>query len=104
MTIMRGLKRRLQAGDHGAHVLVGGNADDHGLAIGRELGQILEGVAAELLGERRGLLGGAVPHAVEQTRAPQVASHVRAHGAESDEACLHTGSILELRSEVRPLA
>ena len=49
-----------------------------------------ERVAVEFLGERSGLLGGAIPHAREKPRPMKIARHVRAHRAQSDKACLHT--------------
>jgi hypothetical protein len=84
---------RLQAGDHRAHVVIGGYTDDDRLAIRRKLGQVLEGMAFELLGELRRLVGGAVPHTIQEARAMQASSHVRTHGAESDETGLHAGEI-----------
>ncbi len=43
----------------------------------------------QFLGERRGFFGGAIPDAREQSGAMKIARHVRAHGTQSDEACLH---------------
>ncbi len=89
ITIMWGLIAGIHAGDHRPHVLVGGHADHHRLAIGREFGEIGEGMAVQLLRERRRLLGGAIPDAHQQTGAMKIARHVRAHRAQSDEAGLH---------------
>ena len=44
----------------------------------------------QFLGERRGLVGGSIPDAGQKTRPMKTARHVRAHGTQSDETCLHT--------------
>ncbi len=54
---------RLEARDHGAHVLVGGHADHDGLAIAGEFRQVGEGETVQFAGQRLGLVGGSIPDA-----------------------------------------
>ncbi len=61
--------------------------------------RLLKAMQLQFRRQRRGFAGGAIPHAGQQARAVKIARHVRTHGTQSDEACLHTPFPTVNRSE-----